>query len=307
MASIGLAVLATTFAIFKFNPIYLVASDYFQAIEKKSKQLNVITSPKVVLVGGSNLAFGVDSKMISDSLNMPVINMAVGAAFGIEFDLNQIEKHVRNGDIVIISEFPGSPNYEVIYNTYVYAPSTIEGISSIHQYYNLIKAGILVNVQSIQNTVLNGKSLNPVSKPNMKISDTTSIYFKEGFNEYGDLVSHINNTKPKQLNDRGEFNTFYKEHIDYINHFATSARKKGAKIFYIHPPYPASEYKRNLKAFEDYQNYIQKNIEVKVLGEQASNIYPDSLFFDTVNHLDSIGRTKRTEKMIHYLLSGNIQ
>ncbi|WP_156166686.1 hypothetical protein [Pedobacter sp. BMA] len=260
-----------------------------------------ISSPKVILIGGSNLAFGVDSKKIGDSLKMPVVNMAIGAAFGLEFDINQIRKHLAPGDIVIVSEFPSAPNYQAIFKTLFYEPSAINGIRTPLQYYKLFKAGILESVLSIQSTVLNGKKINFVLNKNQTISDSTSVYFSKGFNQYGDLISHLNNIKPKQLNDRGGFTTHYEREISLLNNFKKLADEKLAKVYYINPPYPISEFKKNKSLFMSYQKYLRKNLKVKILGSFYESVFPDSLFFDTVNHLDSMGRTKRTEVLISLL------
>ena len=41
--------------------------------------------PSIILVGGSNVAFGYNSKIISDSMNMDVINFGLHAGFGLKY------------------------------------------------------------------------------------------------------------------------------------------------------------------------------------------------------------------------------
>ena len=47
---------------------------YLQAYNKKCQLLEDTPSPRIIFVGGSNLAFGLDSQRIKDSLNINVIN-----------------------------------------------------------------------------------------------------------------------------------------------------------------------------------------------------------------------------------------
>ena len=53
-------------------PIY--SNNYLLAYQAKCKRLDSIQSPRIIFVGGSNLAFGLDSKRIEDCLKMKVIN-----------------------------------------------------------------------------------------------------------------------------------------------------------------------------------------------------------------------------------------
>ena len=55
------------------------SQNYLMANRDKLHVLSATISPKVVLVGGSNLAFGIDSELISKSLGMPVVNMGLHA------------------------------------------------------------------------------------------------------------------------------------------------------------------------------------------------------------------------------------
>jgi hypothetical protein len=51
--------------------------NYLAAVLEKDRIIRNASSPKVILVGGSNLAFGIDSKMMQDSLGMSVVNMGL--------------------------------------------------------------------------------------------------------------------------------------------------------------------------------------------------------------------------------------
>ena len=50
---------------------------YLAAILEKDRLIRNTPSPKIILVGGSNLAFGIDSKAIEDSLGLHVVNMGL--------------------------------------------------------------------------------------------------------------------------------------------------------------------------------------------------------------------------------------
>lgn len=69
----------------------------------KHEYANSISSPKIVLIGGSNVAFGINSALLSKRTNLPVVNMALLAPLGIHFILSDAAKYINNGDIVIMS------------------------------------------------------------------------------------------------------------------------------------------------------------------------------------------------------------
>ena len=66
------------------------------------KRLKSIDGPKVVLIGNSNVAFGVDSALIEDALGMPVVNMGLSAEFGNDLLERIAMFNVCEGDIYII-------------------------------------------------------------------------------------------------------------------------------------------------------------------------------------------------------------
>src|SRR5438105_4157685 len=78
-------------------------SDFMAAIIDKHKQIDIIKSPKIILGGGSNLAFGIDSKKLETAFNMPVINMGLHAGLGLTFILNELKYSIKKNDIVFLS------------------------------------------------------------------------------------------------------------------------------------------------------------------------------------------------------------
>ncbi len=59
-------------------------------------------SPRIILVGGSNVSFGLDAELMQRTLGIPVINDGLHAGLGI-VPLRELQEYFRAGDIVIIS------------------------------------------------------------------------------------------------------------------------------------------------------------------------------------------------------------
>ena len=71
------------FYIFNMLPQY--ENGYCASLIDKVNRLKSINEPKIVLLGNSNLAFGIDSKMLEESMNMPVVNMGLHGGDGNAF------------------------------------------------------------------------------------------------------------------------------------------------------------------------------------------------------------------------------
>ena len=87
--------------------------NYLAAVLEKDRIIRNAESPKIILVGGSNLAFGIDSKMMQDALRMPVVNMGLYAKLGLKYMLAQVRPYIRKGDIVVVV-----PEYDLFYGDF---------------------------------------------------------------------------------------------------------------------------------------------------------------------------------------------
>jgi len=76
---------------------------YNLAIIDKQRILANTKSPKIVLAGGSNLAFGIDSESIQQRFNRPVVNMGLHADLGLGRILDNISPFLNSGDILLIA------------------------------------------------------------------------------------------------------------------------------------------------------------------------------------------------------------
>ena len=107
LAIVLVPVAVTCYLILVLADIVSGGNDYILADLEKYNRLATILSPKLVLVGGSATAFGIDSSRLEKSLGMPVVNMSLHAAVGLKFMLYDVVERIANGDIVIVM-----PEYE---------------------------------------------------------------------------------------------------------------------------------------------------------------------------------------------------
>lgn len=80
--TIILCAIITVF-IYKIIPAY--EQSYSASLADKVDRLESLNEPKIVLIGNSNLAFGIDSEKIEQEMKMPVVNMGLHGAIGNAF------------------------------------------------------------------------------------------------------------------------------------------------------------------------------------------------------------------------------
>ena len=84
--TISVMVMISVMAIFDYFVIGRQYNDnYDAALVDKVERLKSITEPKIILVGDSNVAFGINSKKIEEELGMPVVNLGLHGALGNAF------------------------------------------------------------------------------------------------------------------------------------------------------------------------------------------------------------------------------
>ena len=69
--------------------------------------------PAIVILGGSNVAFGYDSKVLEEKTGMTVINAGLHAGLGLRFMMADCLPRLKKGDILVFS-----PEYEHFFSHY---------------------------------------------------------------------------------------------------------------------------------------------------------------------------------------------
>lgn len=264
-------------------------NDYMAAIIDKHERIDSIKSPKIIFAGGSNLPFGIDSKMIQDTLHIPVINLGLHAGLGLDFMLNELQSCIKNGDIVLISTeyFLDNGDYNLKKFTEKIYPKAL----------NYYTKNYLHEIQAnIENTRNHLKSLFKQKK-----KDEASVYSRESFNAYGDIAMKLTINAPKKIKADHILHYHHWEGIQELNNFYQFAKTKNAKVFFIYPAYPESKYQKNKLAISKLNQDMEQQLQFKILGQPNDFIMSDSLFFDTTYHLISKGRTTRSKRIIELL------
>ncbi|NIG54391.1 hypothetical protein [Chitinophaga sp. Cy-1792] len=272
--------------------------DYVGGIVVKHARLNALKGHRVIFAGGSNVAFGLDSKMVEDAIHQPVVNLGLHGGLGLDFILQELEHTVRAGDVVFLSAeyFLESGRYDLDYAAGEFLPEAADYYQQ--DYYTTFKH--LVEAKFDQVCYNRDKLLlrfKPVVIRERK-AELEKVYSRHAFNSYGDVVAHLDLRPDGAPATPLKLQAGYWDGIAKINKANEIISAKGAKLYFLFPTFAQSSYAFNKAVIDQYQATIRADLKVPVVNKPEDFVYPDSLFFDSYYHLTKKTRILRTEKMI---------
>jgi len=306
--ALGLAVVGSGILISLYDTR---ASDnnYLAAVLEKDRLIRTTASPKIILVGGSNLAFGIDSRIMEDSLHVNVVNMSLYAKLGLRYMLAQVKPYIRRGDVVVIV-----PEYDQFYGSFsegdntlntalLYAPP--DRIPDFIKSYSVVDVVLRPRVENARRSFLEGTADLFGVKNKYFPPDTNPVYNRHSFNQYGDVVSHLGkksmNPDSIFVNSLPPAKDFNRKTVGELNDIADAARERGAHAYFLFPSYIDRSYVINVDAIEWLRQKLSREMRMPILGSAQDFVFPKNWFFDTRYHLNELGRGPRTVKMIEIL------
>lgn len=284
-------VLTMVFLIHLIAPFVRDDNSYVAASLDKENKLITLPGRRLILVGGSNLALGVNSAKLSQEIGMPVLNMGLHAGLGLPFALNETQAGLRKGDVVVLSieYFLGDGEKKL--------QSQLVDINSKAN--NFIEPDLFGTLRlytaQLQRCLSSGfyKAIGSDKK------DPT--YRRNAFTPEGDLTAHWNRPPVNSLTGFFRFTEDYDVGIERINQFVETAQSKGCKVYLTYPAYPTYAYEENKAAIDKLEIQFKQNVKCPIFGNPKISLLPKSYFFDTVYHLTREGTQKRTQLLGHLL------
>lgn len=269
------------------------------ALIDKHVYADSLPSPKVLLIGGSGVMYCYNSRLLSEKMAKPVANMGLLAPLGVNFILADAAPYVRWGDTVILSFEYSSNSCEGDLET------QLEVADYLPESYRLITfSNVIATVKSLIKHRLRSIQKVPSLLETPTVEDRNSIYFRGAFNRQGDIVSHVNNFSREIHADSGIIETFdFKGQIDCMNRYIDLFKSQGATVFFVHPVVAKSYHANAQKAIEEVDGLLREKLHAPILTHPEQSYYPDSLFFDSIFHLKSVGRDIQTQRLIRALQS----
>ena len=275
-------------------------SNYFASIYDKHKALESTSSPRLIVIGGSNVAFGFDSERLSKNIGIPVINMGIHGALGLKFILNDFFPYIHQNDIIfLIPEY-----FQFFNNNYAGFGRTLselldtypEGIKSLDlvQIFNVIKEYF---------PRLRSKIWRVFSE-----NSDDLFYNRYMFNKNGDAIvssepaRNIGNSPLIKENDR-----FNPKVTEFLNDFYKKVIKKGANIFFIYPASRITNCEMTIQKLNDLEKTLKESLDFPIYSRPLEACLDEKYFLDTEYHLNKKGIALRMNLMEDLINSNNIE
>jgi hypothetical protein len=285
-------------------------NDYANATIDKHDRLQKARPPRLIFVGGSSMAFGLDSPTVEKEMPYSVVNMGLMAPVGLRFMLDEIRHEIHEGDVVLLCpDFttyftPVDGHGEDLLTMLKARPKSFTYLGSPGQLVNLL--GSIPYVAS-RKVIRRGDRALEIRKTEDPMTDfiNGTIGRRANFNEYGDMVGHINVNWPfERESGHLEKLEFDEETIVLINEFYQYARTRGSLVLVMYAPLEETYYNEVKQIIDGLHNRLRKGLHCPIIGSPDEYIFPDEYFFDDVFHLDGHGRIMRTKKVIRDLQIG---
>lgn len=278
---------------------------YLASIIDKQHLLDSVPSPRIVLMSGSCMAFGINSDILEKEFEIPVVNMALHYNLGSRFMMNQLKQNIRKGDIIIIClEYnilsEGEPEEQYIAAEF-YQPASQWVAGKTKKEKVLRYFAHCLNASHLLLGYCLGKHDEVPT-----VNDSTSIFYRNCFSAKGDMIGHLNN--PSYLLQAlpiNRNNVDFREPIKDVNEFVEFAEQKGAKVLYTFPSYCQSNFEENRHRIHFIENQLRAKLKCTIVGQPESGVMDDKLFFDNIYHPNAEGRkiwTYRLVEALQYIL-----
>lgn len=262
-------------------------------------------SEKIVIIGGSSVAFGLDSAMVKEHLGMDVINFGLYANLGTKLMMDLSRSGINEGDIVVIAPEINAQTLSLYFNGETVCQALDGGFGMLKDVsfddYGALLGALFGFASSKIDYLSNGE------RPK-----TDGAYAKENFNEYGDNVFdrpyNIMSNTPKNISFDYRYDTSdaeytdYEEFIDYLREYAEFCKRRGADVLFSFAPMnraalSSSATEENIYAFyDDLARALGNNITL--ISNVNDYIMDEGYFFDSEFHLNNSGVVVRTVRLI---------
>lgn len=274
-------------------------NQYLNAFNQKLQLLIDTPSPRIIFMGGSNSAFGIDSRMVEDSLGLHVVNYGLHGGIGLRFPMTEALPYLRAGDIVVLQAeyanfFEETCNAETMPKLMTATRWRFVSHLSAAE-----RKAVLAGMPMLALSHLKRLLLYPFRKSfDTPVPKNHFAYAASGFNAYGDEVNHLRFPGSYAASSYKESRPVRKEFIGWLRDVLHDIEQRGITLVMLPPACADSYFKGH------YRDDISKALHAighPYVASPYSMTLPDSLAFDSGYHLNLQGVEINTRRIIELL------
>jgi len=281
------------------------SNTFVGALDEKVERLMSIEGEKVVVVGGSSVAFGLDSEAFEAYTGVPVVNFGLYAALGTKVMLDISRSGIKSGDVVVIAPELDKQTMSMYFNTETTLQAMDDDMS-------LIRYAASDNLFSL----ISGMFRHVAAKLEyMRIGapNPEGVYNASSFNGYGDIDYTRDGNVMELYYDPNAIitldeNLFDEQFVDYLNDYIGYCKSVGAQVYFSFCPMNAMAVSdTSAEALSAFEELISEKLDCELISYASDYIMDPGYFYDTNFHLNDVGVKYRTLRLARdvMLATGN--
>lgn len=276
-------------------------NNYLAAFDDKVRRLEQCDGPRLVVLGGSNVAFGFDSPLMEQSIGMDTVNLGLHVMLGLSLPMDCYLQHARRGDVVVLC-----PEYHLLTST-LHQQGDPKLIDALIEQCPRAKRYLPGGANGGWKQFLDhdalwiahqwvGRAFRNVRDRN----DDEKIYARNGFNRFGDMVAHHERAADEwvPLDPVPEFTPeCLQQSIDALNRFERACRKRGVTVYLSYPPLERTTFADSRRVIENLHRAIETHVRIPLLHPPEVFALDRQCFYDTGYHLNKEAGKERTRHL----------
>ena len=280
------------------------ADTYYGELAEMAGQLEETEDRKIIVLGNSNVAFGVDSALAGEllsaaGLSYEVCNLGLYGSLGTKMMTEIADDFISEGDIVI------------------FVPEITE--QSLSLYFSAEEAWRALDSDLSMFALFSGDSAGSLAgnffgyaadKYSLwsegETAQPSGIYARDSFDEHCDLKNY---SRPYNIMTGGtdpnnpivlDTSLYAEDFIEYMNTFYGDVQDAGAEMYYSFPPMNAdSVTEESLDNTDTVQDFVTECFDFPVISDIDDYILEMEYFYDSNFHLNESGMTVRTVQLVN--------
>ena len=266
-------------------------------LKHKVQLLRETEGKRIILMGGSSVAFGIDSALLEQHFpDYRVVNFGMYAALGTTVMLDLSEPYIREGDIIIL--IPEQQAQTL--SDYFDAAVMWQGVDGAYE--------LLLSLTPEQQGMMLGHFPGFAAQKFAWLlrgnpPQPEGVYRRDSFNGYGDISCDLcsRNMMPGGFDTatpiRFDSSLVTAEFAERVNAYAVSVREKGASLWYAFCPMNAAAVVTDSDV-DGFYTSLQERLSFPIIGNPHDSILEPGWFYDTNFHLNASGKIVYSRNLI---------
>lgn len=254
---------------------------------------------KIVVIGGSSVAFGIDSQMMEQYTGYPTVNFGLYGPLGTAIMMDLTRGHIHEGDIVILAPETDHQTMSLYFNGEGMWECCDSDFTMLFKVRARDWPEMLGSFWTYAEKKYQFYRYSSKAKPD-------GVYGHDAFDEYGDIKyvrtapvmeGWVDEEVPIDL----DVSIIDQDYIDYVNDYIAYCEKQGATVYFSWPPMNALAVQQDLAGILEYATFVRENFNCPLISNITEYITAPGFFYDTNYHLTDRGVVLHTARLIQDL------